>query len=182
MVEQYQIIPLSVLLSVAQNEGVVNKVNTLLFSFKCEKNVEEQIFLQQKAILFENQNKARTYLIFSKNELVAYFSLSFKSIEFSNVSNSRKKIMTAGEVDANTYSGYLIGHIAKSDVVPYKLGSYIMDSAFDRFLKAQNIIGGRLVYLDCKDDEKLKKLYEHLGFTYFQTSSKTGLLQYYKKL
>ena len=33
-----------------------------------------------------------------------------------------------------------------------------------------------------QNDEKLKKLYEHLGFTYFQTSSKTGLLQYYKKL
>ena len=182
MVEEFEIISLSILIDVAKKEGVLDKVSALLFSFKCKKNLDEEIFLHQKAILFEKQNKARTYLVFHKNSLIAFFSLSFKSIEFDNISKTQKKKLTAGELEANTYTGYLIGHIAKRDDIEYKLGSFIVDSAFARFLKAQNIIGGRLVYLDCKNDYRLKSFYENLGFKYFQTSSKTGLLQYYKKL
>lgn len=182
MVEQFKIIPLSTLLKVFNNKGVLDKAHSLLSTFKCEKNLDEQNFLHHQAIDFENLNKARTYLIFFNKELIAYFSLSFKSIEFENISKSKKKLMTAGEVNAKTYSGYLIGHIAKSDNTEYKVGSFIIDSAFDIFLKAQGLVGGRLAYLDCRDNEHLKKLYENLGFTYFQTSLKTGLLQYYKKL
>ncbi|MDR3244364.1 MAG: hypothetical protein LBT79_06400 [Elusimicrobiota bacterium] len=37
--------------------------------------------------------------------------------------------------------------------------------------KAQESVGGRVVYLECKDEEKLKKLYESSGFRYLQDNA-----------
>lgn len=153
-----------------------------LLRFKCSKNQDEEDFLHNKAIKFEKQRKARTYLIIEKGLPIAFFSLSFKSIDLLNLSQSKRKDMTAGEEDADTYSAYLIGHLAKSDNISYIMGNYILDAAIDLILEAQKIVGGRLVYLDCKNEEKLKKLYTSYGFKFFNISKKTGLYQYYLKI
>lgn len=178
-----KIISLRSLLNHVTNETSLNKLREVLFQFKCnKKDLDEEDFLHNKAITFEKTKKARTYLVINNSQIVAFFSLSFKSIDLQSFSKSKIKELTAGETDATTYSAFLIGHIAKSDDIKQPMGDYLLDMAFDLLESAQEIIGGRLVYLDCKDKPKIKKLYENYGFKYFNTSEKTKLLQYYIKI
>lgn len=158
------------------------KPSDLLTRFNCRLNADEEDFLREKAITYEERNKARTFLLTNEKGIRAYFTLAFKSIDLKKVSNNLKKALTAGESDADSYPVFLIGHIAKDDSVLEHIGDDILQSALDLLLEAQKIIGGRLVYLDCKDEEKLKQFYERNGFKFFNVSSKSGLLQYYKKL
>lgn len=162
-------------------EGSLDDLQRVFSSFSCVKNADEEDFLLNKAINFEQRNKARTYLVMDEKGIAAYFSVAIKTIDLSMVKLNKKKDMLAGET-ANSYSAFLIGHIAKHDRVTEPLGKFMLDNAIGLLLRAQKIVGGRLVYLDCKDIESLKALYENYGFKYFQTSPDTNLLQYYKKL
>lgn len=161
----------------------LNMFKETLSNFCCSKNLDEEEFLKNKAIDYEIQNKARTYLLIDDNDFIAgYFSLAFKSIDLQEVSKTKKMDLTAGESYTTTYSAYLIGHIAKDDRIKQSMGDFILDAAQSMLFRAQQLVGGRLVYLDCKDEVNLKKLYERNGFKYFNTSQQSGLLQYYKKL
>ncbi len=175
------IIPLSELLKI---DGALSLVERALSSFKCEKNSDEEDFLHNKAISYERHNKARTYLVYDDSylHLLGYFTIAFKSIDLKNISKTKRKDMTAGE-DVEAYSAYLIGHIAKnSDLHTDLKGTQLLQYAKSVIAEARDLIGGRLIYIDCKDIEKLKTFYLDNGFKYFNTSEKTGLLQYYFKI
>lgn len=163
-----------------------NKLKEALSLFSCPKNLDEEDFIHNKAIDFEQLNKARTYLLIKDNKIIAYFSLAFKSIDLELISKTTKKNITAGEKDVKTYSAYLIGHIAKDSNYKQQIGCYILDMAMDLIYDAQRIVGGRLVYLDCKDEKKLIDLYTQYGFKYFNkyTTLKDNIeyQQYYMKL
>ena len=132
---------------------------------------------------YEIHNKARTYLLVDDEDfIVGYFSLAFKSIDLANVSKTTKRKIVGGQSNTDTYSAFLIGHIAKDDSVKELLGDAIIEAAENLLVEAQKIVGGRLIYLDCKDEPKLKELYERNGYKYFKTSELSGLLQYYKKI
>lgn len=167
--------------SIGDNEASLELLREALKLFKCTKNSDEEDFLHNKAIDFEIHNKARTYLLVDNNKVIAYFSLAFKSIDLSEVSGELKKDITAGNKSVTTYSAYLIGHIAKADTVKARLGYALLDSAIDLILDAQKIVGGRLVYLDCKNNEKLISFYSNYGFKHFKTSP-FGLEQFYKRI
>ena len=178
---QEAIIPLSELL---KTDEALSLVERALASFKCEKNFDEEDFLHNKAIQYERSNKARTYLVFDEtyHHLLGYFTVAFKSIDLKNVSKSKRKDMTAGEV-VETYSAYLIGHIAKNSKTETGLeGTQLLQHAKNVIAEARDLVGGRLIYIDCKNIEKLKSFYSKNGFKYFKTSEKTGLLQYYMKI
>ena len=175
------IIPLSELI---KTDEALSLVERALISFKCIKNSDEEDFLHNKAIQYERSNKARTYLVYDESylNLLGYFTIAFKSIDLKNVSKTKRKDMTAGE-DVEVYSAYLIGHIAKnSDINTDLKGTQLLQHAQSVIAEARDLIGGRLIYIDCKDIEKLKTFYLDNGFKYFNTSEKTGLLQYYLKI
>lgn len=175
------IIPLSELI---KTDEALSLVERALTSFKCIKNFDEEDFLHNKAIQYERSNKARTYLVYDESylHLLGYFTIAFKSIDLKNVSKTKRKDMTAGE-DVEVYSAYLIGHIAKNSEINADLkGTQLLQHAQSVIAEARDLIGGRLIYIDCKDIEKLKTFYLENGFKYFNTSEKTGLLQYYFKI
>ena len=175
------IIPLSSILKTIEARSEVNRA---LLSFKCSKNKDEESFLHNKAINFEELNKARTYLIFDSDyeKLLGYITLAFKSIELKNVSTSKRKSLTAGE-NTETYAAFLIGHLAKNSNYKEMIsGEEILKIAEDIIYKAQKLVGGRLIYIDCKDNESLISFYNKNDFKYFNTSKETGLLQFYKKI
>ena len=183
MVGNYKTISLNSLIKEFQRKEVsLDLLRETLFKFKCKRNPDEEEFLHKKAILFETTNKARTYLIVRENEVIAYYSLAFKSIDLAEVSREKVKDLTAGEANIRTYSAYLIGHIAKADGILDKIGYEMLDNARDLIAVAQKYVGGRLVYIDCKDEEKLNDFYTNYGFKYFKTSEQTGLKQYYIKI
>lgn len=156
-------------------------IEKALSLFKCKKNLDEQKFINQEAIFFERHNKARTYLLIRDDTIIAYFSIAFKSIDLVTISKNKKKSLTGGE-QVNTYSSYLIGHLAKDDSIEEKMLPILLDNAMSLIYEAQSIVGGRLVYLDCKNEPKLIKMYEEYGFEYFGTSKETNLRQYYLKI
>lgn len=178
--EELKVIPLSSLIKV---DKALLETERALFAFKCDKNEDEENFLHKKAIDFEKRNKARTYLLYDSTfqKLYGYFTLSFKSIELQDVKKNQVKKMTAGE-NVETYAVFLIGHLAKNSKYNEIAGDKLLSIAETLILRAQKIIGGRLIYIDCKDIDQLKSFYMRNEYTYFNTSKKTGLLQYYKKI
>lgn len=164
------------------DEASLTLLRDALSRFTCAKNPDEEKFIREKAISFENLKKARTYLVIHDNEIIAFFAVSFKSIDLEGVSKSKRKDMTAGEPDVKTYSAFLIGHLAKKDGVPFRLGEYLLDMSLDLICEAQKLIGGRLAYLDCKNEPGLISLYESYGFKHFKTNTETGLEQFYIKI
>ena len=183
MDESIKTISLSSLIELFERNGVsLNKLRETLFLFRCQKNPEEEDFLHKDAIFFEQRNKARTFLLLRDYEIIGYYSLAFKSIDLEEVSRSKKKDMTAGETKLKTYSAYLIGHIAKADSIHEKLGYDMLDNARDLIYRAQKYVGGRLIYIDCKDEERLIRFYRNYGFKYFNTSQQTNLKQFYLKI
>ena len=183
MDESIKTISLSSLIEQFESNKVsLDKLRETLFLFKCRKNPEEEELLHKDAIFFEQKNKARTFLLVRDNKIIGYYSLAFKSVDLEEVSRTKRKDMTAGEVELETYSAYLIGHIAKADGICDKLGHDMLDGARTLICKAQKYVGGRLIYIDCKDEEKLIRFYENYGFKYFNTSPKTHLKQFYLKI
>ena len=130
-----EISALGEIIKLLEENGVsLDVLRETLSTFKCKKNLDEEDFLRKKAIDYEKQNKARTYVLFNENgEIAGYFSLAFKSIDLKPVTPSKVKAMTAGESNVETYSAFLIGHIAKNDTVKQreqKENSYFEDSRY----------------------------------------------------
>lgn len=150
--------------------------------FYCTYDKDIEKFLKEKAILYELKSRARTYLIFDSNllkqgifSLIAYFSISLQVLKLpQNFSNTkikyldgmytRKKQNKISEVPA-----YLIGQLAKNDkYIKNTDGSKIMKITLSLISMAQDVIGGRVVYIECKNKDVLKNFYLQNGFRYLQ--------------
>ena len=66
-----------------------DSVNTILLSFSCPINCDVEKFIHEKAIEFSKQNLARTYIVTTqhknKQEVIGYFTLSYKLLHASSV-------------------------------------------------------------------------------------------------
>lgn len=159
-----------------------NRTKSILSEFICPENLDVQEFIHSKAIEFSKRGFAKTTLVFwvsaDKKEkcLVGYFALSNKNITIKkkNVSkNIYKKIYQFSdnsEDDTCTIVAILIGQLGKNykdgnDTIIH--GNELLQMAIDKIREAQNIIGGKFVYLECEDKEKLLKFYERNGFISF---------------
>lgn len=157
------------------------RVSLILSSFCCTQDSDIETFLRSRAVSFEKLNKSRTYLIFDEGELVngleltvyGYFSIALKVLSVpDNVSNHvRKKLdgMNAklhGKVQTD-FPCYLIGQLARNsnfgrDVLT---GSELVGYALRVIDNAVQAVGGRIVMIECHDDERLISFYKGLDFT-----------------
>lgn len=80
-----------------------------------------------------------------------------------NTSKSRLKKLKAKN---STISAYLIGQLGKNKSIPNNVIDLesILSDVFTVVKKAQNLVGGRVVILECENNEKLIHLYEKQGF------------------
>ena len=147
-----------------------------LSSFSCQKDLEVQTFLQNKAVDFENAKQTSTFLLFnddaSKNgvlQLDGYFSLALKVFSFSADISNRQRRSLSGKSEREV-PAYLIGQLARDDNAPRGTGKELIHTAIQYIRNAQFYVGGRIVYLDCKD--ALKSYYENYGFRYIQKSAR----------
>lgn len=86
----YKVIPLGELLGKEYNQ---DKLNTAFKRFSCQREADLENFLQEKAILYENTNLGKTYLILDSTELenknfviAGYFTIAQKSVDISEIS------------------------------------------------------------------------------------------------
>lgn len=159
-----------------------NRTKDILSEFVCESNLDVQEFIRRKAIEFSKRGFARTTLVFwvsdngEEKYLVGYFALSNKNIAVKkrNVSNSTYKriyqFSDNAERDTCVIAAILIGQLGKN----YNAGNdtlidgdELLQMAIDKVKEAQDIIGGRFVYLECEDKEKLIQFYQRNNFVSF---------------
>lgn len=94
----------------------------ILSEFSCEKNLDVEKFLKERAIEFAKKNQSVTYLVFDNKDaaLLGYFTITIKpiSVKAENFSNTMKRrlarVSEFNEVDGTyTLSAYLIAQLGK---------------------------------------------------------------------
>lgn len=70
---------------------------------------------------------------------------------------------------SSTARGFLLGQIAKNflQANPIKLKD-IFEEVYSVVYQAQKVIGGRILFLECLNNKKLKSLYENEGFKFLK--------------
>lgn len=159
--------------SVAQN---------VLSSFSCPLNPDVEYFLRHTAIEFSKQGISSTYLIMASYKdnyvLCGYFTLANKvfCIERDSLPNRNWKHRMAkfGQFDKSiqryTISAPLIGQLGKNYTNDYNkliTGDELLKLALDKIREMQYIVGGKIVYLECEQKEKLIDFYKSNGFVDF---------------
>lgn len=145
--------------------GVEETQTWLSHIYRCERNSDVERFLLQKAVRFELAGAAATHFILNeKQQVLAYFSLSFKSLEL-NASKSLLRKLSGGLGDSKLIKAFLIGQVGKNDLIPSSITlSDILDIIFETLHQAKRLISGRVVILECENNPKLISLYEKHGF------------------
>ncbi|MEY0162082.1 acetyltransferase [Providencia rettgeri] len=162
------------------------ETSKLLSLFTCPINPDVESFLHNNAIMFEGRDTTRTYLMISDaGEIYAFFSLATKELTLLNTNLSKttvKKIHGANK-HAERVPAFLIGQIAKNHSItdnPIRLRD-ILNEAYGMITLAKEIIGGRVVILECEDNDKLISMYVNHGFTRIDISnSQDSLVTLYK--
>lgn len=163
------------------------EINKLLFSFCSLPTVTDQphdveFFLHRKAIEFEKHDLARTYLVMStyqdKPFLAGYYSLSNKPLiitkkNFTKFSGAlKRKLYGIGhKTERENYEckGYLLGQLGKNyspiaKTAKAVTGRDLVKLANETMLISYQSVGGRIFYLECEDNQKLKDFYIDEGF------------------
>lgn len=153
----------------------------ILSEFSCEKNSDVEKFLKEQAINFTRKHQSVTYLVFNDEDgtLVGYFTLAIKPIRVDVEAASFSKetikgIARVGEADDEgktyTLSAYLIAQLGKNfanDVNDKITGDQLLQVAIDTVKEFQYMVGGKVVFLEAENEEKLLEFYSKNGFKRF---------------
>ncbi len=194
---------------VENSDSMEDDVTALLHTFFCVKDCETkfgedvQEFLHKKAIGFENNAISRTYLVFYSDEkisyLAGYFSLANKPLSmtgknFGKLSQSKKKMLLGSghRTDKNNYvcSSVLLGQLGKNCNYPQDIedsqkveGKDILKASYEKIKHIYTLFGGKVLYLECNNNEKLIKFYNENGFSLLEGyESEKDMLVFVKKL
>jgi hypothetical protein len=143
--------------------------------FKCSKDSDVMDFLIHKALEYDMYHRARTYLCYDDNSVLsAYFSLTSGILSLSDeISMSFRKKLTYGRTNMDYVPAFLIAQIGKDDNCQIKdMGYLLLNEAQKMIVAARHMVAGRIVYLECKSNDKLQKLYEMTGFRYLQMNGR----------
>lgn len=146
-------------------------------------NKDVENFIKYKAIEFSKRNFSKTYLVFWETDdgkekaLVGYYTIASKfiKVERSAVnSKEARKLREHGVFDEKTNEyiapAPLIAQLGKNYAEGNDSlisGSDLLQLAIDKVKRIQHEIGGKFVYLECEDVEKLIKFYTSNHFKPF---------------
>ena len=141
--------------------------------------------MKERSIPFEKAHKGRTYLILEKRSspdeavaILAFISLALTTFRMQKeVSNSMRKRLN-GIFMNDDVPCFLIGQLGKNDRYWDRIeGSELIDYAMNFLERGHDLVGGRFVRVDCRNDERLIGFYEENGFMRVQMDDESGLLQ-----
>lgn len=159
-----------------------SETKLILSDFYCPLNPDVEHFLKYTAIEFSKQNISSTYIVMAsfrnKYVIVGYYSFANKifCVERDSLPNKkwRSRISKFGQFDTTikryTLSAPLIGQLGKNYANSYNsliTGDELLKLALDKIQEMQNIVGGKIVYLECEDKPKLIDFYSQNGFVNF---------------
>ena len=183
------LISLKRLIELASEEVVSGVFST----FECKQDSDIESFLKEKAILFDKKGKSKTHLLLDEDELLrgniiiaAYFSLAIQSLkipESTSMSQIRRLdglYSKRGGAPISEVPSYLIGQLAKDDKYKTMMnGSLVLEYSLSVLLSAEHLVGGRVVYIECRDIPKLINFYANNGFKLLRRDPNDALLQMY---
>ena|GEM_PF-2565460 len=146
-----------------------NKVSKLLSAFNCGYSDMDR-FIRYNAIEYHEKDINRTYLLFRKNTLIAYFSIAVTSISFTEESGLDENTRAKYNISFDRPKGaYLIGHIAKMKGAKTGMIDVVLPIVKSLIKNVQDIVGGNIICLDC-NIKKLQERYVEHGFEILGTS------------
>lgn len=162
-------------------------------NFSCEKNLDVEIFLRENAINREKRDLTRTYLIIDQNKfesdnkinIVAYFSIALKTLIIpQTLSNSKIKKIDGFSKDAKDSIVYLIGQLARNDDYNSEAitGAEILARALNIISDIKDKIGGKVVLVECEDQQKVIDFYLENDFERLPEHSENELINSIKKI
>ena len=166
----FKVVNLDLLLQVKSEE----QIRTILNDFESPLNPDIESFLKYKAVEFSKSAIAKTYLVMASG----YFSVSgSKSFVVKTKGNEISKSMKRRFNKFGTYDAVLkqyhiaaplIGQLGKN----YKYeelitGDELLTMAVDMLRHVQSLVGGKFIYLECENNEKLIEFYIRNGFKVF---------------
>lgn len=156
---------------------------SILSSFSCPLNKDVENFIRYKAIEFSKRTLAKTHLVFwetedqKSREFVGYYTITSKVITVDrNVlsNNEARKLRNQGIFDTSKQkfmiSAPLIAQLGKNFTSGNDTlisGSDLLQMAVNKIHKIQKDMGGRFMYLECEDKEKLLTFYQKCNFKVF---------------
>jgi hypothetical protein len=161
-------------------------VKELFSDFSCPLNDDVELFLKEKAILYQNMDISRTYLVFSEHRgekvLVGYFALALKTLPIrKGVSLTlRKRLTGTKSLEITFIAAILIGQLGKNFSHGYNdliTGKELLWVALRKVLEIHQDIAGKVVFLECIDHPKLNEFYESCGFKAYGVNP-DGLCQF----
>ncbi|NJD02322.1 MAG: hypothetical protein FIA99_06945 [Ruminiclostridium sp.] len=147
-------------------------------------------FIRNKAVEYEKRDKCRTYIYFDssyieeikKLRVIGFFSVAMKTMKVpilnSMSKNLRKKLGNISDCEENLVT-YLIGQLGRDSSYTRDTldGKKMLQDCYGLIAGAREIVGGRLILVECKPIEKVCKIYEDEGFIDI-TENGDGLKQY----
>lgn len=142
------------------------------------------MFLRDKAVSFEVLSKARTYLVVDGDQaddpdiqlkdlrILGYFALALKVLSIPDSFSNRKRkeldglsAKLRGEV-IKDIPCYLIGQLARNDKASSEelTGKQLLEMAFSVIQNSVDAVGGRIVMVECRDEESLVSFYQDNDF------------------
>lgn len=186
----YKVIPLGEILN---EEYSKDKLNRAFQKFSCQREIDLENFLQDKAILYEKTGLGKTFLLLDSEELMsknfvvaAYFTIAQKAIDISQISNKKRRKMLGaypGRDTLKSIPAYLIGQLGRSDSYTSNQlsGETILNECYSAISMAARIVGGNLIVLECRE-YMFSSVYEKLGFKkLYDTLNEENLYTLYKK-
>jgi len=165
-----------------EEEPVVRRA---IESFICKDNDVEH-FLKNKAFEFEKRDKSRTYLVVESDSqaLVAYFTLSLKSLEFRDtLPKGKVKEIDGFSKDVKGVAIALVGQFGKDEnKAKNVLGTRLFNLCMEILYQVHRLIGGRYVLIECHDTEKVVGFYRANGFELLQLDKSDSYLQMVRRL
>ena len=120
-------------------------------------------------------------------EILGYFTIALKVLELDDdVSKTKRKKLDGLNKEIPFTPVYLIGQLGKNNIYKSEIsGKEIIDFAIYEIMKSFNVIGGRIVLVECSNNQNLTKFYQDNDFELLQeTTDKNNnkLLQFIRFL
>ncbi len=151
-------------------------IKSVLSKFVCKENEEVEYFLRERSLHNEIYGFAKTVLIFDseseKNDIIAYYTITTKSLIFDKKmnSNKRKKFFGTSLTNGNAIPSILIGQLGKNEAISNSnfTGSHLMDMIFRYIINMSILTPSVVAYVEHNGSSKLRKYYEKHDFKYLQ--------------
>lgn len=133
-----------------------------------------QLYLEEEALSMELSHRSKNFIVVNtdtsatSNEWLGLITLSLKIIDINNVDvEAKEKLLLSGKSPkrVDKIPGILIAQLGKNYLHSSQVsGRDLLLLALEMIVNVQNLVGGKMVFLDSVNVPKVIDLYESFGF------------------